>query len=88
MVGACIKHGAKSGSSRLKSNGGSSMEMKVSNRGGPEVRWRYESGGLSKDFGIDLCVMPLLRSLSLISEGRRYRGMEVNGDTKETCGIM
>ena len=39
--------------------------------------------GLSKDFGVDLCVTPLPRSLSLISEGWRCRGMEVSGDTKE-----
>ena len=58
--------------------------MEVSNRGGPEVRQRYESGGLSKDFGVDLCVTPLPRLLSLISEGRRCRGTKVSGDTKET----
>ena len=39
----------KSGSSGLKSDGGSGKEMGVSHRGGPEVQWRYESGGLSKD---------------------------------------
>ena len=73
----------KSGSSGLKSDGGSGREMGVSNRGGPGVRRRYKSGGLSKDFGVDLCVMPLPRSLSLISEGWRCRGMEESGDTKE-----
>ena len=72
----------KSRSSRLKSDGGSGREMEVSHRGGPEVQRRYESGGLSKDFGVDLCLTPLPRSLSLISEGWRYRGMEVSGDTK------
>ena len=36
----------KSGSSGLKSDGGSGREMEVSNRGGPEVRQRYESGDL------------------------------------------
>ena len=39
----------KSRSSRLKSNGGSGREMEISHRGGPEVRRRYKSGGLSKD---------------------------------------
>ena len=73
----------KSRSSGLKSDGGSGREMEVSHRGGPEVQRRYKSGGLSKDLGIDLCVTPLPRSLSLISEGRRYRGTEVSRDTKE-----
>ena len=39
----------KSGSSRLKSDGGSERKMEVSHRGGPEVQQRYKSGGLSKD---------------------------------------
>ena len=39
----------KSGSSGLKPDGGSGREMEVSHRGGPEIRWRYENGGLSKD---------------------------------------
>ena len=73
----------KSRSSGLKSDGGSGRKVEVSYRGGPEVQRRYESGGLSKDFGIDLCVTPLLRSLSLISEGQRYRGTEESGGTKE-----
>ena len=77
-----ISSSVKSGSSGLKSDGGNSREIEISYRGGPEVRRRYESGGLSKDFGVDLCVTPLPRSLSLISEGQRYRGTEVNGDTK------
>ena len=41
--------GVKSGSSGLKSDGGSGREMEVSHRGGLEVRRRYEGGGLSKD---------------------------------------
>ena len=34
----------KSGSSGLKSDGGSGREIEVSDRGGPEVRRRYKSG--------------------------------------------
>ena len=39
----------KSGSSGLQSDRGSGREIEVSHRGGPEVRRRYKSGGLSKD---------------------------------------
>ena len=77
-----FEYTVKSRSSGLKSDGGSGREIEVSYRGGPEVRRRHESGGLSKDFSVDLCVTPLLRSLSLISEGQRYRCTEVSGGMK------
>ena len=48
-------HHVKSGSSGLKSDGGNSREIEVSYRGGPEVRWRYESGDLVRTWHRLMC---------------------------------
>ena len=45
----------KSGSSGLKSNGGSGRKIEVSYRGGLEVRWRYESGDLVRTWRRLMC---------------------------------
>ena len=71
----------KSGSSRLKSDGGSGREIEVSDRGGPEVRQRYESGDLVRTWHRLMC-HALAEVVSLISEGRRCRGTEGSGGTK------
>ena len=45
----------KSRSSGLKSDGGNGREIEVSYRGGPEVRWRYESGDLVRTWRRLMC---------------------------------
>ena len=45
----------KSGSSGLKSDGGSSGGMEVSYKGGPEVQQRYESGELIRTWRRPVC---------------------------------
>ena len=50
-----IRVGVKSGSSGLKSDRGSGKKMGVSHRGGPEVRWRYESGDLIRTWRRLVC---------------------------------
>ena len=72
----------KSESSGLKSDGGSRREIEVSDRGGLEVQRRYESGDLVRTWRRLMC-HALAEVVSLISEGRRCRGTEGSGGTKE-----
>ena len=61
----------KSRSSRLKSDRGSGRGMGVSQRGGPEVQWRYESGDLIRTWCRLVC-HTLVEVVVL-----DFRGMEV-----------
>ena len=45
----------KSGSSRLKSDGGNGREIEISYRGGPEVQQRYKSGDLVRTWRRLMC---------------------------------
>ena len=66
----------KSRSSGLKSDRGSSREMGVSHRGGPEVRRRYESGDLIRSWCRLVC-HALVKVVVLDFRGtevQRYRG--------------